>query len=529
MSFGFSPGDIVLFTQFAAKAISSLREEGGSKLEFQLAERQCQAFLSTMNEIQSLDLSNVPDSFRDKLTGYSTNVQEFINDFRKTINRYEKSMSENSERGFFRSSPRKIQWAFRAADDLAKFRQSLAAELDLVKIVIQTSILSIVGSYNQPRPVLIGPPQSLALSRRTYQSTHHMQYNLDWNPNLMDEKNLFRRVDNLTDLVYERLLSRPGILPLSHGKINTLPDDYIVKIVPPQLDSFREDEAPQATADSMEAPFLSRQEPIEGFGTEESNYSTLASEINEYLLSMKLDQLSEQEMEYVSRSISGSHQLLMDQPMKQTTESHRQGHDDASGQPQPSNAKRSSHPNTRFRSSKKPSRSFGHEPIGLATGFLQMVGQTAKISFNLTSFNRVAPRELEALSKKLIQYSGILEAAAEVVHYSMHTGELQQLGWEILSDSKKTMKEVENLVLRRVTKRSEQLVGALQWWSTKKDVKTIMEEVESLKSTLSMMLQLYQVKMTEKQIQMAERSFEKIQNALADAVELVEAAKHHYP
>jgi hypothetical protein len=141
MSFGFSPGDIVLFTRFAAKVISSLREEGGSKLEFQLAERQCQAFLSVMNELQSLDLSNVPDSFRDKLAGYSTNVQEFIKDFRKAIDRYEKSMGESSKRGFFRSAPRKIQWAFMASDDLAKFRQSLAAELDLVKTVIQTSIL----------------------------------------------------------------------------------------------------------------------------------------------------------------------------------------------------------------------------------------------------------------------------------------------------------------------------------------------------------------------------------------------------
>lgn len=141
MSFGFSPGDIVIFTQFAAKAISSLREEGGSKSEFQLAERQCRAFLSVMDELQSLDLSNLPDSFRNKLDEYSTNVHEFINDFRKTIERYERSMGESSEHGSIRSAPRKVQWAFMAADDLGKFRQSLAAQLDLVKITIQTSIL----------------------------------------------------------------------------------------------------------------------------------------------------------------------------------------------------------------------------------------------------------------------------------------------------------------------------------------------------------------------------------------------------
>lgn len=140
MSFGFSPGDIAFFTQLAVKAISSLRE-GGSKREFQLAERQCQGFLSVMNELQNLDLSKVPDSFRDKLAEYSTNTQEFIKDFRKTVDRYQKSMGESSERGFFRTAPRKVQWAFVAADDLRKFRQNLAAQLELVKIVIQTSIL----------------------------------------------------------------------------------------------------------------------------------------------------------------------------------------------------------------------------------------------------------------------------------------------------------------------------------------------------------------------------------------------------
>jgi len=141
MSFGFSPGDIVLFTGFVAKVISSLKEEGGSKSQYQLAEQQCQGFLAVMNELQSLNLSNVPQWFRNKIDEYSTNVKEFVEDFRKTIAQYEKSMGKTSERGFFTSAPRKIQWAFMAADDLGKFRQSLAAQVDLVKIVINMSIL----------------------------------------------------------------------------------------------------------------------------------------------------------------------------------------------------------------------------------------------------------------------------------------------------------------------------------------------------------------------------------------------------
>lgn len=131
----------MLFTKFAAKVISSLPEEGASKTQYQVAERQCQAFLSVMAEVQSLDLSSVPASFRAKLGEYSTSVQKFVKEFRENIARYEKSMGETSERGLFRSAPRKVQWALMAAEDLALFRQSPAAQLDLVKIIIQSSIL----------------------------------------------------------------------------------------------------------------------------------------------------------------------------------------------------------------------------------------------------------------------------------------------------------------------------------------------------------------------------------------------------
>lgn len=133
----------MLFTQFVSKVIVSLKEEGGSKSDFQLAERQCQDFLSVMNELQSLNLTNVPESFRNKIDEYATKVQDFVVDFRKAIAQYEKSLGHSSERGFFRSAPRKVQWAFAAANDLEKFRRSLTAQLDLVKIVLQMGILSV--------------------------------------------------------------------------------------------------------------------------------------------------------------------------------------------------------------------------------------------------------------------------------------------------------------------------------------------------------------------------------------------------
>ena len=95
MSFGFSPGDIVLFTNFAWKAVSSLRENC-SKVEFQQAEEQCEAFLSLIEDIKHIDLPIVPDSFPENLSEHSTNVQRLVEEFKKSIEYYEKSLGRES-------------------------------------------------------------------------------------------------------------------------------------------------------------------------------------------------------------------------------------------------------------------------------------------------------------------------------------------------------------------------------------------------------------------------------------------------
>ena len=141
MSFGFSLGDIAAFGKFAITVSKALKEHGGSKSEFQLAERQCQGFFDIIEEVRALDLSSMPEAFRARLEEHSTNVVDLVKDFRITIESYGKSMGKHSKRGQFASAPRKVQWALFAAQDLAIFRQGLAAQLDLVKVMIQISIL----------------------------------------------------------------------------------------------------------------------------------------------------------------------------------------------------------------------------------------------------------------------------------------------------------------------------------------------------------------------------------------------------
>jgi hypothetical protein len=142
LSFGFAPSDIVLFTKFVDKVISALQDDqGGSQYDYRLAKQQCQDYLTVMEELQRLDFSNIPHSFQDKIKGYAANVTEIVADFKSAIAGYEKSMGKATKRGPFKSAPRKVQWAFRAADDINKFRQRLAAQLELVKLMFNMSLL----------------------------------------------------------------------------------------------------------------------------------------------------------------------------------------------------------------------------------------------------------------------------------------------------------------------------------------------------------------------------------------------------
>jgi hypothetical protein len=204
----------------------------------------------------------------------------------------------------------------------------------------------------------------------------------------------------------------------------------------------------------MEPHSLSQQETPQGSETDESNPNSLVSEINEYLLSMNLDELSTVEKEYLSRNDSIPRQyLLQDRSVEETTSPNYQ--DRISGQPQPSTAK---------------GRSRGSKVFS-------------------------SPSGVDALSTISFAIGLILYAAVEVMSTSTPDGELQQLGEAILQDNLRTMKEVEDLMIR-ATRSNGRFVEALRWRSVKRDVETMMEELESPKSTLSVMLQLYQVKMT---------------------------------
>jgi len=139
--FGFSPSDIVEFGKFAYKVADALKEDGGSKSEFQEAIGWCEDFREVLKEIQNLELSNVSTSFADQLKEHSQRSVEFVARFRTKIAKYEKAMGENSAKGAHHGTARKIQWALEAANDLDKFCQSLHMSIKALEMFMASRML----------------------------------------------------------------------------------------------------------------------------------------------------------------------------------------------------------------------------------------------------------------------------------------------------------------------------------------------------------------------------------------------------
>lgn len=140
MSFGFSPGDVVMLGNFLLKVRGALKEDDGSRVQYLRATKKCEDFDAVLASIRRLDLSNATESFKEQLAKCAFDTQGVINDFRKTVTRYEKSMGESSSRGKVASAPRKIQWAFDAADDLDDFGKRLQSQLDRIQITLQGNL-----------------------------------------------------------------------------------------------------------------------------------------------------------------------------------------------------------------------------------------------------------------------------------------------------------------------------------------------------------------------------------------------------
>jgi hypothetical protein len=345
----------------------------------------------------------------------------------------------------------------------------------------------------------------------------------------MDGGFQFRKIEDLTDLVYERLLSRPGITgPLKiSGRVNTLPDNFSLHASLREPHSNPEGRELQYAVESKQIstpPQLESGATENESGGEESNPNTLEDEINEYLVSMNLEELSDQEREYINLGTSASGLLLLEAPRDGDVGGEDHGQNQTSSPSEPERNSRSKSKTERFSSSKNPFKSFGSgidtlTAFALAANVIQFAEFATQIAFKLSNISRSSsemPQEVYVLVKQITQYSRIMQIAGQIIRTSMlgPQDELPALGMDILSDSQRTMEGVQSLLQKygAIDGLHGRVVGAVRavarWQLNKNKVMALVDQIESLKTNVSIMLQLYQVKMTENHMLLTEKYFQ---------------------
>lgn len=150
----------------------------------------------------------------------------------------------------------------------------------------------------------------------------------------------------------------------------------------------------------------------------------------------------------------------------------------------------------------------------LAIKIMQFIDASVKTTFIIKRAEGVS-EELLMLSKRIMQYSTVLQTASNIIRTSM-LAEQQKLAWEIIRDSQVIIEKVRGFLKGAKYQKYQTLTGyralleamqLLMWRRSKQQILLIMGEIESLKSTLSIVLQAHHIKMSE-------RSFEDIEGAM---------------
>ncbi|KAF1993930.1 hypothetical protein P154DRAFT_587440 [Amniculicola lignicola CBS 123094] len=505
MSFGFSAGDIAIFTKFITTVVDALKDEGGSRFEYQSAVKQCQDVLDLMDEVARLNFSRTSQSLRTRLGEQLESTKSIVDDFKTLIARYEKSMGKFSKRNKATSAARKVQWAFDAAEDLSKFQPRLSAQLHMVQIVLQMGVWNFLNVTSQSDRLLVAPRRTPLLENGQVTS-HQLPHN--WNRGLLDQHQMQGLATQITDLIYQRLAMPPSVAMAGPGRAFTLPDGEAnmmsVQAQPGTLSHENTALDPSTASSSLLVPYEeggNALTPGHRVGStsraQHKPKASLAEEINEHLNELNLEGLSDAELRGLDQLafppllLEGSEGMLVGEsarPDRQGTQNHN-----------------INEPYSESRSRFRPKFSaLGHEPvavIGVVAAVFHLVQFASKLAISATVLHRETkwvPAEIHTFARRVNQYSQLLTVVGEAIMGAMDNEGLQSLTDQLLYETQAAFSAAAKVFGRYMDSDTRPIISAAMlrysWKNDRKEIARIIDEIEALKPSLIIILQTLQIR-----------------------------------
>ena len=134
--FGWSLSDVVLITGLTTKVVAALKEDGGSKTEYQTAIRSCEDLQKLLTELVNLDVHALDQDLLEQLKTHAEWPRDLLSNYVTKLRKYERSLGSNATKGCQHGVWKKAKWALSTAKDLEHFRATVASLLDTVKLTL---------------------------------------------------------------------------------------------------------------------------------------------------------------------------------------------------------------------------------------------------------------------------------------------------------------------------------------------------------------------------------------------------------
>jgi hypothetical protein len=137
MSFGFSVGDFLAAGQVIAQITGSLREAAGSKSEYQELLRELESLSRALRHVERLDAHGNSSATIDSIKCAALLCRHPLEQFLGKVQKYEQSLGLWATGGF-KSTARKVEWAFRKKEDVRKLRDYLSLHVDSINMLLMS-------------------------------------------------------------------------------------------------------------------------------------------------------------------------------------------------------------------------------------------------------------------------------------------------------------------------------------------------------------------------------------------------------
>ncbi|KAF2489919.1 hypothetical protein BU16DRAFT_597520 [Lophium mytilinum] len=189
MSFGFSVGDVVTVGKLIADIISSLRDTGGSKSEYQEIVRELETLNSVLKHIDQLKPSGKRSESLDSIKYAALSCRQPLEQFLGKIRKYENGLGIWGKRGGIGLAKNKLQWTFGHKEEIHKLQSYLNVHVGTINILLaehglekmdiasgkfEADTLHIRERLESTRGILQGIKDSVAAQAAIVRTTHTM-------------------------------------------------------------------------------------------------------------------------------------------------------------------------------------------------------------------------------------------------------------------------------------------------------------------------------------------------------------------